>query len=70
MRSSALPRRDSGEGGPTLLDVLAAAVRADYISFLVIDERNNLVEDPLAVEAKEFAVGHTNLSSQELIQEF
>jgi len=35
----ALLRRESSEGGPTLLDFLAAAVRAEDFPFFVIDQR-------------------------------
>jgi hypothetical protein len=57
-RSCALSRRDGGEGRPALLDLLASAVRADNVAFLVIDEGEDLVEEHLAVDAEEFVVGH------------
>ncbi len=38
LASRALLRRDDGKGGPALLDFLAAAVRADDLSLLVVDD--------------------------------
>src|SRR6266852_5361596 len=65
MWSGALFRGDDGEGGPALLDVLAATVRAPRLAFLVVHERQNLVEEFLAGMAEEFVVGHTDLHSFE-----
>jgi hypothetical protein len=48
-----------------LLDVSAVAVRALHLAFFVIHERQNLVEEFLAVTAEEFVVGHTDLHSAE-----
>ena len=48
-----------------LLDVLAVAVRALHLTFFVIHERQNLVEEFLAVTAEEFVVRHTHLHSAE-----
>ena len=38
LASGALVRRDSGEGGPALLNVLAAAVRTQDFALLVVGE--------------------------------
>jgi hypothetical protein len=46
---------------PALLDVLAAAVRAQNLAFLVIYERQDLLKDLLALVAEEFVVGHRHL---------
>jgi hypothetical protein len=63
--SGALLRGDGGKRGPALLDVLAAAVRTLHLAFFVIHERQNLVEELIAVTTKEFVVGHTDLHSFE-----
>src|SRR6185369_14741798 len=60
--SRALLRSDRGESGPTLLDALAAAAWALHLAFLVVDERQNLREELLAVQAEEFVVGHGGTS--------
>ena len=57
--SGALPRTDGAKRGPALLDVRAVAVRALHLAFFVIHERQNLVEEFLAVTAEEFVVGHS-----------
>jgi len=56
--SCALFRGDGGEGRPALLDLLASAMRADNVAFLVIDKGEDLIEERLALEAEEFVVGH------------
>src|SRR5262245_30840681 len=56
--SRALLRSDRGERGPALLDTLATAMWALNFAFLVVDERQNLGEELLAVQAEEFVVGH------------
>jgi hypothetical protein len=56
--SRALLRSDRGEGGPALLDTCAAATWALNFAFVVIDERQNLSEELLAVQAEEFVVRH------------
>jgi hypothetical protein len=56
--SRALLRSDRGERGPALLDTLAAATWALDFAFLVVDQRQNLGEELLAVQAEEFIVGH------------
>jgi len=58
VRSCALSRGDGGEGRPALLDLLASAVRAGNVAFLVIDKGKDLIEEHFAVEAEEFVVGH------------
>jgi hypothetical protein len=58
LASDALFGGDGGEGGPALLDILAAAMRAAQLSFLVVDERKNLFEESLAIPADELVVGH------------
>src|SRR5260370_25975399 len=63
--SGALLRRDRGKRGPALLDVLAAAVRALQLAFFVIHERQNLVEEFIAIRAEEFGVGHRDLHNSE-----
>jgi hypothetical protein len=63
--SGALLRRDGGKRGPALLDVLAAAVRTLHLAFFVIHERQNFVEELIAITAEEFVVGHTDLHSLE-----
>jgi hypothetical protein len=40
-------------------------VRALHLAFFVIHERQNLLEEFLAVTAEEFVVGHTDLHSFE-----
>ena len=66
--SSALFRSDRGKGGPALLDLLAAAVWALNLSFLIIDEGNNFIEEFLAAVAKEFVVGHEGLHDCEVYE--
>ena len=56
--SGALLRSDGGEGGPALLDSLAAAVRADDFAFLILGKRQHLREAFLAIVAGKFVVGH------------
>ena len=68
MWSGALLRGDGGNRGPTLLDVLAAAVWALNLSFLIIDEGNNFIEEFLAAVAKEFVVGHEGLHDCEVYE--
>jgi hypothetical protein len=63
--SGALLRGNGGKRGPALLDVLAAAVRALHLTFFVIHERQNLVEEFIAVRAEEFVVGHRDLHNSE-----
>jgi len=58
---SALLRRDSGESGPALLDIFAAAVQTAHLSFLVVDQRKNLFEEFLAILAEELVIGHRGL---------
>src|SRR6266849_479807 len=58
--SGALLRGDGGKRGPALLDVLAAAVRALHLVFFVIHERQNLVEEFIAVRAEEFVLRASN----------
>jgi len=59
--SRALLGGDGGEGGPALLDVFAATVRTDDLSLFVVDERQDLRKELLALVAEEFVVGHTHL---------
>src|SRR5262245_12328643 len=56
--SRALFRSDRGERRPALFDTLAAAMWALNFAFLVVDERQNLGEQLLAVQAEEFVVRH------------
>jgi hypothetical protein len=63
--SGALLRRDDGKGGPTLLDFLAAAVRADDLSLFVVDEGQDLREELFAIVAEKFVMGHTDLLGKE-----
>jgi hypothetical protein len=58
LASRAFLGRDSGEGGPALLDVLAAAVRAYDVALFVVGEGENLVKEFLAVLTEELVVGH------------
>src|SRR6266699_2657020 len=62
LASGALVRRDSGEGGPALLNVLAAAVRTQDFALFVSGEWKNLVEEFLAIVAQEFVVRHRDLA--------
>ena len=50
-----------------MLDVLAAAVRTLHLAFFVIHERQNLVEELIAVTTEEFVVWHTDLHSLEKV---
>jgi hypothetical protein len=59
--SGALLGSDDGKGRPALLDVLAAAMRAHDLALLVVDERQDLREEFLAVMAEEFVVRHWDL---------
>src|SRR5713101_1108111 len=59
MWSGALLRGDGGKRRPALLDVLAVAMRALHLAFFVIHERQNFVEEFVAVTAEEFVVGHS-----------
>jgi hypothetical protein len=63
--SGALLRRDDGKGGPTLLDILAPAVRADDLSLFVVDEGQDLREELFAIVAEKFVMGHTDLLGKE-----
>jgi len=62
LASGALVRRDSGEGGPALLNVLAAAVRTQDFALFVVASERNLVEEFLAIVAQEFVVRHRDLA--------
>ena len=59
--SGALLRGDDGERGPALLDILAAAMRASHVAFLIVDESQDLRKGFLAGVAEELVVGHTDL---------
>jgi len=59
--SGAFLRGDGAERRPALLDFLAPAVRAEHLSFLVVDKRKDLGEELLAIVADKFVAGHTNL---------
>jgi hypothetical protein len=59
--SGALLRGDDGKGGPALLDLLAATVRAEDFSLFVVDEGQDLREDFLAIVAEKFVMRHTDL---------
>jgi hypothetical protein len=67
--SGALLRRDGGEGGPALLDFLAATVRAEDLPLLVVDEGQDLGEEFLAIVAEKFVVRHTNLLGEGVARE-
>lgn len=68
-----LLRREDIGGGPALLDIVAAAVRAAdvslfvvdvraaHVALFVIDERQNVGEHLLATSAEELVVGHRHL---------
>ena len=62
--SRALVRHNGRDSGPALLNVLAAAVRANNFAFLVVDQGEDLVKEFLAVAAEEFVVGHAALHSE------
>ena len=66
--SGALLRRDDGKGGPALLDLLAAAVRAEDFSLFVVDEGQDLREEFLAIVAEKFVMGHTDLFGEGVIR--
>jgi hypothetical protein len=66
--SGTLLRRDDGKGGPALLDLLAAAVRAEDFSLFVVDEGQDLREGFLAIVAEEFVMWHTNLLGKGVIR--
>jgi len=51
-----------------LLDLLAAAERADNFTLFVVDEGQNLIEEFLAVMAEEFVVGHGDLSAEGMME--
>ncbi len=57
--SGALLRRNGVEGGPALLDFLAAAMRAEDFPFFAVDKGQDLGEEFLAIVAKEFVACHT-----------
>ena len=57
------------DAGPALLDVLAVAVRANKLSFLVVDHGENPIEVFLAIETEEFAVRHKSLLLRVRLQE-
>jgi hypothetical protein len=59
--SGALLRGDGGEGGPALLDLVTAAVRAGSPSRVMLCDGQNLREYLLAGVAYELIVGHINL---------
>ena len=63
LASGALVRRDSGEGGPALLNVLAAAVRTQDFALFVVGERKNLVEEFLAAAARRIRSGAWGIST-------
>ena len=63
--SGALLRGDRGKGGPALFDVLAAAVRTGDLFLLMPSNGQSLQKSSLAVTAREFVVGHTDLHSAE-----
>ena len=44
---------------------VATAVRTLHLAFFVIHERQNLVEEFIAVRAEEFVVGHRDLHNSE-----
>ena len=56
--SGALLRRDGGEVRPALLDILAAAVRADDLSLLVFGDGQTLRKCLLAGVTEELVLGH------------
>jgi hypothetical protein len=59
--SGALLRCDGAEDRPALLDFLAAAVRAEDLTLLVVDEGQDLGEVFLAIVAEKLVMGHANL---------
>jgi len=63
--SGALSSRQSGEGGPALLDFLAAAVWTEDLALLVVDQGQDLGEVFLAIVAEKFVVGHATSSGKE-----
>jgi len=65
--SGALLRRDDGKGGPALLDLLAAAERAEDFPLFVVDKRQDLGEVFLAIVAEKFVMGHTDLLGEGVI---
>jgi len=67
---SALPGRDRGEQGRAPLHIFAAAVRAQNFTFLIATERENLIEEFLAILTEEFVVGHGDLDCLGGLTEF
>jgi hypothetical protein len=63
LRSGALLRGDGREGGPALLDLVTAAVRAGSLFRVMLCNGQNLRECFLAGVADELIVGHTDLPS-------
>jgi hypothetical protein len=68
--SGTLLRRNGGEGGPALLDFLAATVRTEDLSFFVVDEGQNFREVFLAIVAEKFVAGHRTSSGKEWLGKF
>ena len=63
-RSSSLLEHDAGELRPALLDFLAAAMRADDLSFLVVGEFQFFQKGFLAGATVEIVVGHGDLPTK------
>src|SRR5260370_28642794 len=61
LRSGALLRGDGREGGPALLDLVTATVRAGSLFRVMLCDCQNLRESFLAGVADELIVGHTDL---------
>jgi hypothetical protein len=61
LRSGALLRGDGREGGPALLDLVTAAVRAGSLFRVMLCDGQNLRECFLAGVADELIVGHIDL---------
>jgi len=59
-----------GDGGPALLDIRAAAIRAAHLAFVIVDQSQSPRKGFLARMAEKFVVGHANLPRKERLKEF